>query len=112
MVTKKEQQAVLEMIKASLSKEDADKITKIEKQAKEREERLKEERKRRRKLFNNEVVECELCGEKVTRRNLKRHYSSANCRCRKENNELKRKIKALEKQLEELQGKAVKKQEE
>lgn len=102
MVTKKEQKAVWEMIKGKLSKEEADKITEIENQVKEREKEEKEERKRRRQLFNNEVVGCELCGERVTRRNLKRHYSSSNCRCRKENIELKRKIKALEKQLEDL----------
>ena len=99
MVTKKEQKAVLDMIKANLSKEEADKITAIEKKVEEREKRIKEENKRRKKAFNNEVVECELCGERVTRRNLKRHYSSSNCRISKENKELKRKIKALEEQL-------------
>lgn len=55
-----------------------------------------EEKKRKKNLYNNTVVTCELCGDRVTRKNLKRHYSSDHCRNKKENIILKKKILEME----------------
>lgn len=104
MVKIREHKEILEKIRLSLSKEQQEEMLKIEKLSQEREKQKKEEKRRRRKIYNNEVVSCDLCGERITRRNLKRHYSSINCRVGKENIELKKENACLLEKIREMES--------